>query len=97
MRHLYTGLLYVFSWLAPAFRWTSKKFAKWLSVRNQWKVDLKHFERKTDVPLVWFHCASVGEFEQARPVIDALAVKQTVQIAVSFFSPSGYEAKKTFK
>lgn len=97
MRHLYTGLLYVFSWLAPAFKWTSRKYAKWLSVRNQWEVDLKHFERKAGVPLVWFHCASVGEFEQARPVIDVLAAKQPVQIAVSFFSPSGYEAKKTFK
>jgi 3-deoxy-D-manno-octulosonic-acid transferase len=44
-------------------------------------------ERKK-LPVIWFHCASVGEFEQARPIISA--VKDKVRIVVTFFSPSGY-------
>ncbi|MEK7397820.1 MAG: glycosyltransferase N-terminal domain-containing protein, partial [Candidatus Poribacteria bacterium] len=44
-------------------------------------------ERK-NFPVIWFHCASVGEFEQARPIIDA--VKDKYRIVVTFFSPSGY-------
>ena len=43
-------------------------------------------------PLTWFHVASLGEYEQAKPVIAALKVKEPeTWIAVSFFSPSGYE------
>ncbi|MBK9191522.1 MAG: 3-deoxy-D-manno-octulosonic acid transferase [Crocinitomicaceae bacterium] len=46
--------------------------------------------------LYWFHCASLGEFEQGRPLIEALKQKENCQIAVSFFSPSGYEIRKNY-
>ncbi len=42
----------------------------------------------------WFHCASTGEFEQAKPLIKVLKLKEECTIIVSFFSPSGYNAKK---
>lgn len=43
-------------------------------------------------PLTWFHVASLGEYEQAKPVIVALKAKEPNScIVVSFFSPSGYE------
>ncbi len=43
---------------------------------------------------VWFHAASLGEFEQARPLIDALLKERKgIKILVSFFSPSGYEIR----
>ena len=45
----------------------------------------------------WFHAASLGEFEQAVPLIEALKNKKKIKIAVSFFSPSGYEQKKNHK
>lgn len=45
----------------------------------------------------WFHCASLGEFEQARPVIEALkAHKPDTSIVITFFSPSGYEQRKDY-
>jgi 3-deoxy-D-manno-octulosonic-acid transferase len=47
--------------------------------------------------LAWFHCASLGEFEQARPLIEKLKAQQNIQIAVSFFSPSGYEIRKNYE
>jgi 3-deoxy-D-manno-octulosonic-acid transferase len=46
-------------------------------------------------PLIWMHCASLGEFEQGRPVIEALKRKHPeYAIFLTFFSPSGYETKK---
>ncbi len=50
--------------------------------------------KKTD-KIIWFHVASLGEFEQAKPIIEA--TKNTLQnhkILITFFSPSGYEIKK---
>ena len=44
---------------------------------------------------IWFHVSSLGEYEQALPVIEAVKEKYPdAQIALSFFSPSGYEIKK---
>lgn len=49
-------------------------------------------------PLVWFHCASLGEFEQARPVIESLkSVRPDVKVLITFFSPSGYEVRKNYQ
>lgn len=46
---------------------------------------------------VWIHAASVGEFEQARPLIERLRREQPQQqIVVTFFSPSGYEMRKHY-
>jgi 3-deoxy-D-manno-octulosonic-acid transferase len=48
-------------------------------------------------PVVWMHCSSLGEFEQGRPVIEELRrVKPGVRIVLTFFSPSGYTAKKDY-
>lgn len=38
----------------------------------------------------WIHCASLGEFDQARPVLEKLEKKANAQIFISFFSPSGF-------
>lgn len=46
---------------------------------------------------VWFHCASVGEFEQARPLIEKIKRDwDGWQVFVTFFSPSGYELRKNY-
>lgn len=46
---------------------------------------------------VWFHCASVGEFEQARPLIERLRSEKPEQkIVLTFFSPSGYELRRNY-
>lgn len=46
---------------------------------------------------VWIHAASLGEFEQARPIIDKLRKERPeVAIVVTFFSPSGYEIRKDY-
>lgn len=46
---------------------------------------------------LWMHCASVGEFEQGRPVLEAIkAQRPDVPVLVTFFSPSGFEARKDY-
>jgi 3-deoxy-D-manno-octulosonic-acid transferase len=47
---------------------------------------------------VWMHCASLGEFEQGRPVIESLRkLYPEMTVIISFFSPSGYEVQKNYK
>lgn len=47
---------------------------------------------------VWFHAASLGEFEQGRPLMEWLRVKHPQKkILLTFFSPSGYEVRKNYK
>ena len=46
---------------------------------------------------VWMHCASLGEFEQGRPVIEALRVRYPdLTVIITFFSPSGFEIRKNY-
>jgi 3-deoxy-D-manno-octulosonic-acid transferase len=48
--------------------------------------------------ILWFHAASTGEFEQGRPVIEAIRQKYPqYKILLTFFSSSGYEAKKNYQ
>ncbi len=47
--------------------------------------------------VIWMHCASLGEFEQGRPVIEKLKEREAdVFILLTFFSPSGYEIRKDY-
>lgn len=48
-------------------------------------------------PVIWMHCASLGEFEQGRPVIEGLRrMLPECRIVLTFFSPSGYTTKKGY-
>ena len=46
--------------------------------------------------IIWFHSSSLGEFEQAKPIIEKLKKETDTIIVVSFFSPSGYENSKKY-
>jgi len=47
--------------------------------------------------IIWFHCASLGEFEQGRPLMEEIKRKTPSQkIVLTFFSPSGYEIRKNY-
>lgn len=49
-------------------------------------------------PVIWVHCASLGEFEQGRPLIEAIKKDfPHYQILLTFFSPSGYEIRKNYE
>jgi 3-deoxy-D-manno-octulosonic-acid transferase len=59
----------------------------------------QRLETKSEALLgcVWMHCASVGEFEQGRPVLEKLRKERPdLPVLLTFFSPSGYEARKDY-
>ena len=63
--------------------------------RNTWKILKKY---SADKPCIWIHAASLGEFEQARPIIEAVRKEQPDRrIVLTFFSPSGYEIRKNYQ
>lgn len=53
--------------------------------------------RRDERRLAWFHCASLGEFEQGRPLMEAFRKQYPdIIILLTFFSPSGFENRKTY-
>lgn len=87
---------YFFIWIASFF---NPKAQKWVNGRKSWNTKLENdLKRRSDHPLIWVHCASLGEFEQGRPVIEGIkAQSPNTQILLTFFSPSGYEIRKNYK
>ena len=74
----------------------SSKAIKWIDGRRNWRQQLKSIN-KEEKPLIWFHTASLGEFEQARPLIEKIkSEKPKTFILLTFFSPSGYEVRKNY-
>lgn len=72
-----------------ARQWLRGRAAIFSTIENQLRDDAS--------PKAWFHCASLGEFEQARPVIERFArAFPTYSIVLTFFSPSGYEVRKNW-
>ena len=58
---------------------------------------LENYINKDDKTF-WFHCASLGEYEQGLPVFEALKAKHpNYKVVLTFFSPSGYEVRKNTK
>ncbi|MBS3776287.1 MAG: 3-deoxy-D-manno-octulosonic acid transferase [Bacteroidales bacterium] len=61
---------------------------------------LKKLEKEIDPRerIFWFHCASLGEFEQGRPLIEEIKSRHPgIRILLTFFSPSGYEIRKSYQ
>ncbi|MBN2165785.1 MAG: 3-deoxy-D-manno-octulosonic acid transferase [Marinilabiliaceae bacterium] len=68
-----------------------------LLVRGRIATKSKLSYLKFPKPVIWFHAASLGEFEQGRPIIEAIKKKYPDKIIVlTFFSPSGYEVRKKY-
>ncbi|MBI9073247.1 MAG: 3-deoxy-D-manno-octulosonic acid transferase [Melioribacteraceae bacterium] len=57
-------------------------------------INLTGFDRKKK--LIWFHSSSMGEFEQAKPIIQKIKSEKDVNIIVTFFSPSGYNNSQNY-
>ncbi|MFV0346509.1 MAG: 3-deoxy-D-manno-octulosonic acid transferase [Bacteroidales bacterium] len=81
-------------WLAAPF---NKKAKLSLQGRKDSRSSIKGVFTKND-RVVWVHCASLGEFEQGRPIIEEVKKQYPhYKIAVTFFSPSGYEVRKNYE
>jgi 3-deoxy-D-manno-octulosonic-acid transferase len=55
-------------------------------------------QREKDANYIWFHAASLGEFEQGRPLMERIKAEHPeYKILLTFFSPSGYEVRKNYR
>jgi 3-deoxy-D-manno-octulosonic-acid transferase len=73
----------------------NQKAALWIKGRREVMARLEATFGQETAPVIWVHCASLGEFEQGLPVMEALKKQQpNSRLLVTFFSPSGYEVRK---
>lgn len=94
MHHLYNFLIYLASGILKFAGLFSAKIRTFVRGRKDVFQILQKKIRDSD-QTIWFHCASLGEFEQGVPVIEKLReLYPDYKIVISFFSPSGYENKK---
>ena len=76
----------------------NQKAKQWLDGTKQVFQQLENAFEKNASPVIWFHAASLGEFEQGRPVIEEYKVQRPeYKILLTFFSPSGYEVRKNYE
>lgn len=68
-------------------------------MKGHWVVyELLRQQLEPDARYIWFHAASLGEFEQGRPLIEKIRARfPEYRILLTFFSPSGYEVRKNYR
>ncbi|NLP57825.1 3-deoxy-D-manno-octulosonic acid transferase [Lutibacter sp. B1] len=96
MYFLYNILVYTAQFLLKIIALFNKKIKLFVSGRKKTFTQLQQAIFKED-NVIWMHCASLGEFEQGRPIIEKLKEQNPLKkIVVTFFSPSGYEVRKNY-
>jgi 3-deoxy-D-manno-octulosonic-acid transferase len=92
----YNLIILLYGLTIRLFALFNHKAKLWIAGRQHWATELKENIRQQK-EVIWFHCASLGEFEQGRPVIEKFRKeKPEAFILLSFFSPSGYEVRKDY-
>ena len=96
MTLLYKIGIFLYSLLIRISSLFNEKAKLFVRGRKNWKKNLQSQIEK-DARYIWFHCASLGEFEQGRPVIEEIKKQfPEFKIVLTFFSPSGYEIRKNY-
>ncbi|MBX2901254.1 MAG: 3-deoxy-D-manno-octulosonic acid transferase [Cyclobacteriaceae bacterium] len=96
------ALLYSFSILLMRIgfgiaAWFHPKARLFVSGRRHLFKNLQAAFKNNTAKVIWVHCASLGEFEQGRPVMERLRTEfPEIKILLTFFSPSGYEVRKNY-
>ena len=94
MLFLYSIVTQIVQFLLPLFGFFSPKMKLFVNGRKTVFETLEQKINSSD-KTIWFHAASLGEFEQGLPVMEKIKAKfPNHKIVVTFFSPSGYEVRK---
>ncbi len=101
MQRVYTLLIHSYGIMMRTASKLHPKAKKWQDGRLHWQEKLRKDLDTNALPVIWFHAASLGEFEQGRPVLEAIKAKldalgQPHKVLLTFFSPSGYEVRKDY-
>ncbi|MBA2611268.1 MAG: 3-deoxy-D-manno-octulosonic acid transferase [Bacteroidetes bacterium] len=93
---LYNLVIYLYGIVIKFAAINKLKARQWVKGRENWRERLtKKIGELNSQDVLWVHCSSYGEFEQGRPLIEAIKKKYPkYKIVLTFFSPSGYEAFK---
>lgn len=95
---LYNLFLILYSVAIRVAAIANPKARKWISGRRDIFAKINGQLSTGNGQPIWMHCASLGEFEQGRPLLEELKKQYPNQkIVLSFFSPSGYEVMKDYK
>jgi len=96
MYFLYNIVIYITIFGLKLISIFNKKIQLFLLGRKETFHKLESSISKND-KIIWFHCASLGEFEQGRPIMEEIKKKyRDYKIVLTFFSPSGFEVQKDF-
>jgi 3-deoxy-D-manno-octulosonic-acid transferase len=94
MKFVYSFAVFLAEIVLPTVAIFSKKINFFVTGRKETFAKLAPLKNHKTI---WFHTASLGEFEQARPIIEILKEQYSnYKILVTFFSPSGYEVRKSY-
>lgn len=97
-KFLYNIFLYLYRGGIKTASALNPKAKKWVNGRRDIFTAINRQMGTINGRPVWMHCASLGEFEQGRPLLEALKANHPEQqIVLTFFSPSGYEVMKDYK
>ncbi len=102
MQQIYSFLIVCYGLSIRVASVFNKKASLWIKGRKQyWAILEKTFAsapfNHPGRKLAWFHCASLGEFEQGRPIIEAFKLQHPgYLILLTFYSPSGYEVRRAY-
>ncbi len=96
MRIIYNTTIYLLKFICFVLSFFDKKIG--LMYKGQRETFFKLKEINKNDKVAWFHCASLGEFEQVRNLMENFKNKYpNYKILLSFFSPSGYEIRKNYQ
>lgn len=98
VRFIYDFFIFSFhSGIKLASLFNNRKAKQWVDGRKDWENKINSSIIKEKKSRIWFHCASLGEFEQGRTLIEKLKTQDpSIFIVLTFFSPSGYEQRKNY-
>lgn len=91
---IFIGIYPIAAWILG---FVNPKAKQWHTGRKEILTQIAATLAANTKPIIWMHCASLGEFEQGRPVLEGLQKQYpNYSILLTFFSPSGYEVHKNY-
>lgn len=93
---LYNIFIVIYTAGIRAYSLLNPKARLWIKGRRRILRRIQQELSNNTQPVVWMHCASLGEFEQGRPVLEAIKQEGKYKVVLTFFSPSGYENAKNY-
>lgn len=96
---IYNLVILLYGAIIKFVSFKNPKAKLWVVGRRDWqKKYIQQFAALKTDKIIWVHCASYGEYEQGRPLIESIKkIHPQYKIVLTFFSPSGYEEVKTWQ